>query len=858
MPDPSQERKRLSRVRRALTDPVFFGELYVRPTDPNWTGPMPRHGREMIAHALRHQNSVTMLPPEFAKPVAETELVLMGDGSRRPLAEVQVGDEVITHLGRPRRVEAVHVQGELEAVEVKTWLGRSATAAPDHPFLTPGGWVAAGDLVPGDHVGTPSRPLIPGRPEATVHEAKLAGYIVGDGCVTGDAAERSMRCSITCYDELEALDIIACAGAMGFGVRRRPENGGDNLAHLSLVGGSRPWAKKVGLAFKGSWAKRVPEFVFTSPPEAIAGFIGAYFACDGCVQGKGSGRQDVQLQFNSVNRPLLEDVQHLLARLGIRSAIREKYAKSTNFSKGKPHLSYRLGVTSQDDVARFVERVPVPGVKAERLRSKGVKRSAFDAAYIPDKVVSVTPAGRVACRCLTVEEDRSFLANDIAVHNTSYISQLLPIWLTISHTARGKLLHGILLAEEEAMAKGNLRVVATNLLENERIATDFVDASGRPIVRKSSKEDVWNDGAIIVERPGASKDPTWVAKGLDSKGIHGRRLHWAIVDDIITPAHANSAAKRQAAQIVFDDVLRERMFEQGHIAVVGNFISPKDLLHDLGGRENWHMVKRPSMHLPGQPSVAPAEKDLLDPDIELLWPEKWSRERLLQRYREGPNRFRRIHLMDPHADGGERLQVEWVRVIKPEETPLAECEFFMSIDPNGGGEGDDLDFGVVTVAAVHATSIDIVESYATRADPGKLAALAGVLYDRWARVGAGVRLVGMSKVSLDRVFATLLEQVRPDLAMIADPVHAPGSKEERLEALGAYAQSGSFRVWEDVWTKQTAAIADRYQEEALVDQWKAFPMGAHDDRLDGIDIVLRSIRTAASRRPVTVRLASVS
>jgi len=59
---------------------------------------------------------------------------------------------VLTHKGRFRRVEAVHDQGELPTVHVKTVEGTCVRTAPDHPFLSQSGWVEAGKLRSGDYV----------------------------------------------------------------------------------------------------------------------------------------------------------------------------------------------------------------------------------------------------------------------------------------------------------------------------------------------------------------------------------------------------------------------------------------------------------------------------------------------------------------------------------------------------------------------------------------------------------------------------------------------------------------------------------------------------------------------------------
>ena len=55
---------------------------------------------------------VISLPPQIGKPVYAGTMILMGDGSRKRIDEVQVGDRVITHTGQPRLVSAVHQQGQ--------------------------------------------------------------------------------------------------------------------------------------------------------------------------------------------------------------------------------------------------------------------------------------------------------------------------------------------------------------------------------------------------------------------------------------------------------------------------------------------------------------------------------------------------------------------------------------------------------------------------------------------------------------------------------------------------------------------------------------------------------------------------
>ena len=89
--------------------------------------------------------------------------VVMADGSRKPIEQVTVGEEVLAHnpatgSEEPRVVVEALVHEEVGTWRVSTSDGGSVTTTATHPFLVEdGGWVAARDLRPGDrlHQATP-------------------------------------------------------------------------------------------------------------------------------------------------------------------------------------------------------------------------------------------------------------------------------------------------------------------------------------------------------------------------------------------------------------------------------------------------------------------------------------------------------------------------------------------------------------------------------------------------------------------------------------------------------------------------------------------------------------------------------
>lgn len=433
--DPEQDRDPEDQA--ALTDPVTLAAHL----DPLYV--VRNHllviGREMvglrdryIAYPETHKPPRLCLntPPQVGKPVYSGTVILMGDGSRKRIDEIQVGEKVITHLGRPRTVLAVHRQGKLPCVEITTHSGRKTVAALDHPFLTPEGWVEAGKLTPNMTLALVPSPATTPRAQLLPEEARLLGYFVGDGS-TGASAATSCSAGITSASPTVVEDIYRCAAKLGFGVRIGVPSKKPNASRTyNLSGGVRPWLVRHQLARKTSYTKRVPPEVFIASPEIIAEFVGAYWDCDGVVSSRGKDRsgqprKDVIVELYSVSRELLADVQHLLLRLGIRSNIRTKIGSYNDAA----HISYRLAAVTRDDVARFRDAIHLRHQKrAETLRGHFLYRTDFDRPLLSDPIVSVERTSDRECLCLTVEEDQTFTADDLVVHNTKTAVEWSAFW----------------------------------------------------------------------------------------------------------------------------------------------------------------------------------------------------------------------------------------------------------------------------------------------------------------------------------------------------------------------------------------------------------------------------------------------
>lgn len=360
------------------------------------------------------------VPPGFMKPNDINGLVLTRRGRVR-LGDVVVGDEILTHRGRYRRVTAVHEQGVLPLIEVRTMHGRVNRTAPDHPYLTTRGWVQAKDLVIGDIMGAVV-PLEEGhRDHVSPEEARLLGYLVGDGSCTHSP-------TFVNGDEDVLEDFQRCAEACGCTVSvRKP---GARRATVFGIRGALGLLEKHGLRHCNSYTKRIPPLVLASSRQVIANFVGAYWSCDGQVVVRHTGKRGSIYVANAttVGRDLAFDLQHALLRLGIDARVRERTQNCvTKRQASGVYRYYHVQTCAHEDTVLFrdmpglcpAKRAPLSALSARRF----VQGPLFE-----DEVVAIDEATPGECRCLTVEEDHSFTSADLAIKNSLCTNVFWPAW----------------------------------------------------------------------------------------------------------------------------------------------------------------------------------------------------------------------------------------------------------------------------------------------------------------------------------------------------------------------------------------------------------------------------------------------
>lgn len=560
-------------ARDCLTD---FGRFRARFFGRRST-PWQEHAANVVKDRLETPHKefgVVNCPPGSGKPVDVDALVLMGDGSRKRLGDIRVGDWVISHRGRPCRVQAVHEQGVLPVVEVRNDRGQQVLAAGDHPFLTVDGFAEAknlggsqavtlGDLADVEPAVGSYRPA---------HEFRMAGYFVGDGsCSAGN-------CAVTNADPAIITDIEWIAAEMGWAeTTTQPRNGSVSVTRFR--GGARDWLKAGGLWGGTSATKRPPSWVFAAPADRIASFVGAYWACDGWVSGS-------TIEAATINPDLAADLQHLLGRLGIQSKVVCQTRKN----------DYRVWRVTILERSRFAEIVPVVGDKSLRLASLvGWSRSGAGGKPGPQGFVTWTDDGQTReCRCLTVEEDSTFIVNDFVVHNSTLFTHDIPAWLTV----RNRAMRGFLGTATAKLSEGYVRRLRQAF---EATTPPQADPSelGRGLAYQAQatlqhdfgqfKPDdrmiPWSSRQFTILQldselnPTASsdeKESTWTGFGQDS-GFLGWRVNFIVWDDLVTLDILKNLDRIERQREWWVNVAETRLEPNGLLLLQGQRLGVEDL-----------------------------------------------------------------------------------------------------------------------------------------------------------------------------------------------------------------------------------------------------------------------------------------
>jgi replicative DNA helicase len=355
--------------------------------------------------------------PAMGKCLVEGSRVMLADGRWEPIEDLHArGEARVVTLDRSMRfceadVSAFVDDGVKPAFRVTTRSGRRVDATAVHPLLTLSGWRSVRDLEVGTPIAVPRTLPFFGDVRPRDCEAKLCGYLLGDGIFcSGTPTFRSS-------DEALIDDFIAAAEAFGGLEVRRVEDGEETAVEVL---GLRPWLEELGIWGRTDSEKVVPESIFTWDERSVASFLNRLFASGGrvvtvkdvSVEVPETG-QSSSVWLRGTSEAFVRQVSHLLLRFGVCSRLERRSGKCGG---------WRLNIdTSEGSLHRFVSRIGVVSkedVFARVLaREVAEERGQEDVRW--DPIVSIEPLGMKQVYDLTVPETHNFVAEDVCVHNTA-------------------------------------------------------------------------------------------------------------------------------------------------------------------------------------------------------------------------------------------------------------------------------------------------------------------------------------------------------------------------------------------------------------------------------------------------------
>ncbi|MCC0178283.1 replicative DNA helicase [Waterburya agarophytonicola K14] len=313
--------------------------------------------------------------PSMGKCLAADSQLVCQDGSVKTIEEIYhtQQDSLLTLQSDWKfdwtKPSAFIDDGIKPVYRVTTRLGRKIETTLTHPFLTIEGWRSLGMLRVGNRIAVPRRIEVFGDGVISEAEVESIADVVGNGKAIANVAQRRQDA------EEEA---------------------------------------EVGV---------IPRRVFSLKLNLIALFLNRLFATDGWGTVLESGQW--QLGYATVSEKLARQIQHLLLRFGVITALKDRGVKYENESR----QVWQLDIIDVKSIKNFIDRIGIFGKEDAIEAVKEAISSKRDPANKElnlanevywDEIVSIEYIGKQQVYDLTIPETHNFVANDICVHNTAF------------------------------------------------------------------------------------------------------------------------------------------------------------------------------------------------------------------------------------------------------------------------------------------------------------------------------------------------------------------------------------------------------------------------------------------------------
>lgn len=381
---------------------------------------------------------------------------------------------------------------------------------------------------------------------------------------------------------------------------------------------------------------------------------------------------------------------------------------------------------------------------------------------------------------------------------------------------------------------------------------------------------------LAFRRSDEFREPTVRAAGFDT-GVTGGHYDLLVFDDIVSWKTQRTEARRRKAWQQFSDYSQNLGSEGESVyMVLGTRKHPEDIYSRMIGSFGWDVVVEPAISdwsvvenrefkviTQGGTEYDGSELGDINPrnetvtgvipkrDVDVLWPERYPLETLLGKYvgamgdeGEGTLIWKRENQNDPEALMGQVLGEDMLHFSEelPGGRPTANdrLDFYAGVDLGieddpAKAAANDTDYWSVSVGGHdYKTEVTyLIEVWRRRG----MTLQKGI---NW--VQAKIREFNPVRVMVESNQAQRwFVQTAKDEGLNFQQSSSSGDKEERIISMSSRFESGKVRLYDPLRDAITGKVKKSDKWRGFTNEWAAFPTGAHDDRLDSTEIMLRNI-----------------
>lgn len=344
-------------------------------------------------------------PQQIDQCFPEDALVLTRSG-HKPIRDVEIGEQVWTHMGRWREVTYKWDRGIKETVVVKGYGHYGLELTPDHPVFTTDGKVEASSLVGNrwlipkvlhDSISLPNIERVYKSGQSNIPELNdgflwLSGLYLAEGSTSSTYGKGGKVNRITWSVHRDEFEAVA-SRLDAVGVNWNFDRPSENCVNFRVI--CEPWAQIFLNQFgKGAKNKKIPGWVFGLPAGRKKVFM------DGMLFGDGYNRSGDRWEYSTISKTLAFDLKILANSL--------EWSASVNIAREAGEMEIE-GRTVNTSVKYSVCVQPLNSQRAPRLK---IEETGYSA-----KVQSVIPGSNKRCFDLEVDEDHSFCVEGVVVSN---------------------------------------------------------------------------------------------------------------------------------------------------------------------------------------------------------------------------------------------------------------------------------------------------------------------------------------------------------------------------------------------------------------------------------------------------------